>query len=165
MRIGIGYDLHRLVKGRPFIMGGITIESEWGPEGHSDGDALSHAIADALLGAACMGDIGIWFPPADAAFKNADSIELLKKVFDAVSEKGYRIENIDSNIICERPKLSPHYDSMRKRLAEALHLELDQVSVKAKTNEKLGEIGRSEAVAAQAIVLLSSKSFQAGSIQ
>lgn len=165
MRIGIGYDLHKLVKGRPFIMGGITIESEFGPEGHSDGDALCHAIADALLGASCMGDIGMWFPPGDATFKNANSIELLQKVFSKVSEHGYDIENIDSNIICEKPKLSPHYDAMRKRLADALNLDINKVSVKAKTHEKLGEIGRGEAVAAQAVVLITTKSSQAEGIR
>lgn len=165
MRIGIGYDLHKLVKGRPFIMGGITIESEFGPEGHSDGDALCHAIADALLGASCLGDIGMWFPPGDAAFKNANSIELLQKVYAEVSEQGFEIENIDSNIICEKPKLSPHYDAMRKRLADALNLDSNKVSVKAKTNEKLGEIGRGEAVAAQAVVLVSKKSSQAEGIR
>ncbi len=154
MRVGIGYDLHKLVSGRPFIMGGVTIESDCGPEGHSDGDALSHAIADALLGAACLGDIGMWFPPGDPKFKNADSLVLLKRVVDAVREKGYQIGNVDSVVICEKPKLSPHYDEMRRKLAAAMEIDVDQVSVKATTNEKLGEIGRGEAVAAQAIALI-----------
>ncbi|MBX9689660.1 MAG: 2-C-methyl-D-erythritol 2,4-cyclodiphosphate synthase [Candidatus Obscuribacterales bacterium] len=154
MRIGIGYDLHKLVSGRPFIMGGVKIESDKGPEGHSDGDALCHAIADALLGAACLGDIGLWFPPDDPKFEGADSIELLKKVAAAVKTKGYAISNIDSIVICEKPKISPHYEAMRARLADAMELSVDQVSVKATTNEKLGEIGAGLAVAAQAIVLL-----------
>lgn len=135
-------------------MGGVTIKSEFGPEGHSDGDALCHAIADALLGASALGDIGLWFPPEDPDFKNAKSLLLLEKIANAVREKGYKIANIDSIIICEKPKLSPHYEAMRLSLATALNLANDQVSVKSKTNEKLGEIGRSEAVAAQAIVLL-----------
>ena len=151
MRVGIGYDLHKLVSGRPFIMGGVTIESEKGPAGHSDGDALCHAIADALLGAACLGDIGVWFPPEDESYKGADSIVLLQKVASAVRDKGYRIINIDSIVICEKPKLKAHYPAMRKRLSDALEIELVALSVKAKTNEKLGEIGEGLAVAAQAI--------------
>lgn len=154
MRVGIGYDLHRLVSGRPFIMGGVSIESERGPEGHSDGDALCHAIADALLGAAAMGDIGLWFPPDDPKFKNADSIKLLGQIADAVRLKGYEIGNIDSIVICEKPKLSPHYASMRQKIADALSIDLENVSVKATTNEKLGEIGSGDAVAAQAIALI-----------
>lgn len=154
MRVGIGYDLHKLVSGRPFIMGGITIESDRGPEGHSDGDALSHAIVDALLGAANMGDIGIWFPPGDPRFKDSNSMDFLKKAAELVAEKGYQIGNIDSVIICEKPKLSPHYDMMRERIAEALSINIEQVSVKSKTNEKLGEIGSGDAVAAQAIACL-----------
>ena len=154
MRIGIGYDLHRLVSDRPFIMGGVTIEHDKGPEGHSDGDALCHAIADALLGAAGLGDIGLWFPPDDPKFKNAHSLSLLVKIALAVREKGYEIANIDSVVICEKPKLSPHYQLMRQRLAEVLGVGEDRVSVKATTNEKLGEIGSGLAVAAQAVALL-----------
>ncbi len=154
MRVGIGYDLHKLVEGRPFIMGGVKIDSEKGPEGHSDGDALSHAIADALLGAACLGDIGLWFSPDDPQFKNADSIELLKVIVAEVKKAGYQISNVDSVVICESPKLSPHYKEMRERLASVLGISTDQVSVKATTNEKLGEIGSGLALAAQAIVLL-----------
>jgi 2-C-methyl-D-erythritol 2,4-cyclodiphosphate synthase len=153
-RVGIGYDLHRLVSGRPFIMGGVSIDSDRGPEGHSDGDALCHAVADALLGAASLGDIGVWFPPDDPKLKNAHSLSLLVRVALAVREKGYSISNIDSTVICEKPKLSLHYDSMRERLAEALGLAPEQVSIKSKTNEQLGEIGRGEAVAAWAVVLL-----------
>lgn len=135
-------------------MGGVSIESERGPEGHSDGDALCHAIADALLGAAAMGDIGLWFPPDDPKFKNADSIKLLGQIADAVRLKGYEIGNIDSIVICEKPKLSPHYASMRQKIADALSIDLENVSVKATTNEKLGEIGSGDAVAAQAIALI-----------
>lgn len=154
MRVGIGYDLHRLVAGRPFIIGGITLESEFGPEGHSDGDALSHAITDALLGAAGLPDIGVWFPPGDAEFKNANSLKLLEKIVGEVNKQGYQIGNIDSVVICERPKLSPHYATIRKSLADAMSISENQISIKSKTNEKLGEIGRGEAIAAQAIVLL-----------
>lgn len=154
MRIGLGYDLHRLVKGRPFIIGGITLESEFGPEGHSDGDALSHAIIDALLGAAGLPDIGVWFPPGDEKYKNANSLKLLKRIVTEVEEKGFRIGNIDSVVICERPKLSPLYAVIRKSLSDAMGISENQISIKSKTNEKLGEIGRGEAIAAQAIVLL-----------
>lgn len=154
MRAGTGYDLHRLVIGRPFIIGGVKIDFDRGPEGHSDGDALCHAIADALLGAACLGDMGIWFPSDDAGLKNANSLDLLAEIAAAVKEKGYAIGNVDSTVICEKPKLSPYYDLMRQRISNALGTGIDQVSVKAKSNEKLGELGRGEAVAAQAIVLL-----------
>lgn len=154
MRVGLGFDLHRLVPGRPFIIGGVRIDCEFGPQGHSDGDALLHAIADALLGAAALGDIGQWFPADDPAYAGADSAGLLAKIGLAVAEKGLAIENIDSVIICEAPKLSPHYLKMRRRIADVLGLALDQVSVKATTNEGLGEIGRGEAVAAKAVVLL-----------
>ncbi len=156
VRVGIGYDLHKLVTGRPFIMGGVTIDSDKGPEGHSDGDALCHAIADALLGAACLGDIGLWFPPDDPQFKNANSLKLLSRVCDAVKEKGFKVGNVDSVVICEKPKLSPHYLQMRQMIAAALGVEVEQVSVKASTNEKLGEIGAGHAVAAQAVALIES---------
>jgi len=154
VRVGIGYDLHKLVSGRPFIMGGVTVEFEKGPLGHSDGDALCHAIADALLGAAGLGDIGIWFPPEDQKFKDAHSLSFLARIALAVREKGYEIANVDSVVICEKPKLSPHYPLMRQRLAEVLGISSDQVSVKATTTEKMGVIGSGDAVAAQAVVLL-----------
>lgn len=154
MRVGLGYDLHKLVAGRPFIIGGITLESEFGPEGHSDGDALCHAITDALLGAAGLPDIGVWFPPADAEFKNANSLKLLEKIVGEIYKLGFQIGNIDSVVVCERPKLSPHYASIRQSLAAAMGISENQISIKSKTNEKLGEIGRGEAIAAQAIALL-----------
>lgn len=156
MRVGIGFDLHKLVEGRRFVMGGVEIDFDKGPEGHSDGDALCHAIADALLGAACLGDIGMWFPPDDPQYKDSNSLKLLSKVAGEVSKAGYEISNVDSIVMCEKPKLSPHYEKMRQAIAQAIDVELAQVSVKATTYEKLGEIGRGEAVAAQAIVLLNS---------
>ncbi len=158
MRVGIGFDIHKLVEGRPFIMGGVNIPSEKGPEGHSDGDALCHAIADALLGAACLGDIGMWFPPDDPQYKGSNSLSLLAKVASGVAAEGYSISNIDSIVICEQPKISPHYEFMRRAIAGTVGVEISQVSVKATTYEKLGEIGRGEAVAAKAVVLLNSKS-------
>jgi 2-C-methyl-D-erythritol 2,4-cyclodiphosphate synthase len=154
LRVGLGYDLHRLVAGRPFIIGGITIETEFGPEGHSDGDALTHAITDALLGAAGLPDIGVWFPPDDTEFKNANSLKLLEKIVGEIDKNGYQIGNIDSVLICEKPKLSPHYAAIRKSLATVMEIGENQISIKSKTNEKLGEIGKGEAIAAQAIALL-----------
>lgn len=153
-RIGLGYDLHRLTEGRPFVMGGVHIPHHKGPLGHSDGDVLCHAIADALLGAAAMGDIGIWFPPGDPKFAGANSLELLKIVVGALSERGFSIINVDTVIVCEEPKISPHYNLMRTRLAVALGVEVDRVSVKATTNEGIGEIGTGEAVAAKAIAMI-----------
>lgn len=154
MRVGIGFDIHRLVEGRPFIMGGVEIASEKGPEGHSDGDALCHAIADALLGAASLGDIGMWFPPDDPQYGGANSLWLLSKVAEGVREKGYSISNVDSVVICEAPKLSSFFDEMRLALSGALGIDDTCVSVKATTYEGLGEIGRGEAVAAKAVALI-----------
>lgn len=155
MRIGEGFDIHRLVEGRRFVMGGVEIAHDRGPLGHSDGDALSHAIANALLGAAALGDIGQWFPPGDPEFAGADSLKLLSKVATAVKEAGYQIGNVDSTVMCERPKLSPHYGAMREKLALAMNIDKSQVSVKATTYEQMTEIGRGEAVAAKAIALIS----------
>ena len=154
MRIGNGYDIHRLVYGRPLILGGVRIPFELGLEGHSDGDAVCHAITDSLLGAAAMGDIGQWFPPDDPLYKGADSIELLKNVTKAVKDKGYAIGNIDCVIICERPKLSPHFTNIRSTLAAALGIPEEDVSVKARTTEGLGHIGAGEAIAVYSVVLL-----------
>lgn len=153
-RVGIGYDLHRVVEGRPLIIGGVTIPWDRGLSGHSDADVLCHAVTDALLGAAAMGDIGRWFPDTSADFKDADSVGLLKQVLAKVEAAGYRVVNLDANIIAEKPKMAPHIDAIRARLAECLGIGVDRVSVKAKTNEGVGPEGRGEAIAAQAIVLL-----------
>jgi 2-C-methyl-D-erythritol 2,4-cyclodiphosphate synthase len=154
LRIGNGFDIHRLVPGRKLILGGVEIPYELGLEGHSDGDALTHAIADSILGAAAMGDIGQWFPPDDESYRGANSIELLKKVVKSAKERGYAIGNVDCVIICECPKLSPHYQSMRASLSAALGVSEDCVSLKARTMEKLGAIGRGEAIAVESVVLL-----------
>lgn len=154
MRIGHGYDVHRLVAGRPLILGGVTIPFDQGLEGHSDGDALAHAIIDALLGAAALGDIGVYFPPGDPTFKNADSMGLLSKVIAQIHSLSYTVVNVDSTVICESPKLSPYFTSIRATLAKVLQIDAGQVSVKATTVEKLGYLGRGEAIAAQAVALL-----------
>lgn len=154
MRIGFGYDLHRLEPGRKLVLGGIEIPHDHGLVGHSDADALCHAITDALLGALALGDIGAHFPDTDPRYKDADSVKLLQHAAALLHEKGYRVINIDSNIIAERPRLRPHIDAMRERLAAALDLQLDQVSIKAKTNEGVGPEGRQEAISTQAVVLV-----------
>ena len=156
IRIGLGYDLHRLVEGRPLILGGVKVPSEKGLEGHSDADALAHAITDALLGAAALGNIGQHFPDTDPRYKNVDSIVLLGHAADMLRAHGYRIVNIDSNIVAQRPKLNPYLDAMRNRLSECLQLEVDRISVKAKTNERVGPEGREEAISTQAIALIES---------
>ncbi len=154
MRIGTGYDVHKLVSGRPLIIGGIEIDYHLGLEGHSDGDPLTHSIIDALLGAAALGDIGLHFPPGDPRFKDANSLALLENVYALLVARGYRIVNIDSTIICQSPKLSPFFDRMRAALATCLQLEVDALSIKATTTEKLGYIGRGEAIAAEAVALI-----------
>lgn len=156
MRVGIGYDLHRLEAGRPLILGGVEIPFDKGLAGHSDGDALAHAITDALLGAAALGNIGQHFPDTDPAYKNADSMALLSKASDLVRERGYTIGNLDANIIAQQPKLNPHLDAMRARLCEVLGIDIGRISVKAKTNELVGPEGRGEAMSTQAVVLLES---------
>jgi 2-C-methyl-D-erythritol 2,4-cyclodiphosphate synthase len=154
IRIGNGYDIHRLVPERPLILGGVRIEHELGLFGHSDADVLTHAIMDAMLGALSLGDIGHYFPPSDPQWKGADSLKLLAQVDQLIHSKGWKIGNIDSVIIAERPKLKPHIADMRDRLASVLHLQPDQVGVKATTNEKLDATGREEGIAAYAVVLL-----------
>lgn len=154
IRTGIGYDIHRLEAGRPLILGGITIPHSKGFVAHSDGDALCHAIADAMLGALALGDIGSHFPDTNPAYKGADSIVLLQHVHRLVQDRGWRVVNIDSNIVAQAPKLRPHIDAMRERLAAALDLPVDAVSVKARTNELVGPEGREEAISTQAVVLL-----------
>ncbi len=154
IRIGNGYDIHRLVPDRPLILGGVKIEHELGLLGHSDSDALTHAIMDAMLGALSLGDIGHYFPPTDDKWKGADSIELLKQVDKLIRDRGWQIGNLDTVVVAERPKLKPHIHAMRDRLAQALQLEPDQVGVKATTNEKLDATGREEGICAYAVVLL-----------
>lgn len=153
-RIGIGYDIHRLEEGRPLILGGVQIPHTKGFVAHSDGDALCHAITDAMLGALALGDIGSHFPDTDPQYKGADSVALMCAIAALIRKAGWEIVNIDSNIIAQAPKLRPHIGSIRIRLAEALSLPMDAVSVKARTNENVGPEGRQEAVSTQAIVLL-----------
>ena len=153
-RVGIGYDIHRLEENRDLIIGGINIPYEKGLYGHSDADVLIHAIIDALLGAAALPDIGTIFPDTDEQYKNADSTVLLKKVCEMVSDKGYRIGNIDSNIIAQAPKMMPHIPDMKKRLAEVIGTEIENISVKAKTNEKMDAVGEKKAIEANAVVIL-----------
>ena len=154
MRIGQGYDVHRLTEGRKLILGGVEIPYEKGLLGHSDADVLIHAVMDALLGAAALGDIGQHFPDTDPAYKGISSIELLGKVGAVLEEKGYVIENIDATIIAQRPKLASYRPQMEENIAEALHLDPFRVSVKATTEEGLGFTGSGEGIASQAITLL-----------
>lgn len=154
IRIGIGYDVHRLVSGRPLWLGGINIPHELGLDGHSDADVLIHAICDAMLGAAALGDIGQHFPDNDNRYKNIDSKILLRRCAELLREHGYRINNIDSIICAQRPKLAPHIDAMRTTLSEVLQLPMDSVSVKATTTERLGFEGREEGISAHAAVII-----------
>jgi 2-C-methyl-D-erythritol 2,4-cyclodiphosphate synthase len=154
-RIGIGYDTHRLVEGRPLILGGVKVESNRGADGHSDADALTHAIVDAILGAMCEGDIGLHFPDRDAKWKGASSLQLLARVMWLAGEKGMRVVNIDSNVLLEQPKLRPHIQSIRESLAAVVGIDSTYISIKAKTGEGMDAVGREEAITAQAIVLMS----------
>lgn len=154
LRIGQGFDLHRLVEGRKLILGGVHIPYEKGLLGHSDADVLIHAIIDALIGALALGDIGKLFPDTSAEFKDIDSTILLQKVMNVVLEKNYIINNLDSTIIIEQPKMRPYIDLMRKTLATILHIDIDKINIKAKTSEKIGIVGRGEAVIAEVVVLL-----------
>lgn len=153
-RIGLGYDIHRLTEGRDLIIGGVKLTHEKGLLGHSDADVLIHAIIDALLGALCLSDIGTLFPVTDNLYKNADSTVLLKNVFKLIKEKNYVIENIDSNIIAQRPKMMPYIPKMKEVLCNILEIENDQLSIKAKTNEKMDAVGQELAIEAQSVVLL-----------
>ena len=155
-RIGIGNDTHRLVSGRPLVLGGVLIPSERGADGHSDADALLHAIADAILGAICEGDLGVHFPDRDEQWKNADSLQLLSRVMWLARERGLHVVNLDATVMLEAPKLRPYVLSMRENISQVLELDVGCVSVKAKTGEGLGEIGLGQAVTAQAAVLMSS---------
>ena len=154
MRIGHGYDVHRLVEDRPLILGGVTVPHTHGLLGHSDADVLAHAIMDALLGAAALGDIGKLFPDSDPAFKGADSLFLAAEVAKRIRSAGYEIGNVDATVIAERPKLAPHIPLMRERIAAALGVAVDAVSVKATTEEGLGFSGKKEGIAAHAVCLL-----------
>ncbi|HKI45006.1 MAG TPA: 2-C-methyl-D-erythritol 2,4-cyclodiphosphate synthase [Balneolales bacterium] len=154
MRIGYGYDVHRLVSGRPLVLGGVTIPHEKGLEGHSDADALLHAITDALLGALALGDIGQHFPDNDPAYKQIDSRILLRKAYDLVRENGFLLANMDATLIAEQPKLMNYITDMRSAIADDLNCRIDQISVKATTSEKMGFAGREEGIAAMAVVLL-----------
>jgi 2-C-methyl-D-erythritol 2,4-cyclodiphosphate synthase len=154
VRVGIGYDVHRLVAGRPLLLGGVQIESELGLDGHSDADVALHAIMDALLGAAALGDIGQHFPPSDERWRGADSLDLLRRVVALLAERGYRAGNVDLTIVAERPRVGPHAALMRERIAAALGLTADGVSVKATTNERIGFVGRGEGIAALAVATI-----------
>ena len=154
IRVGEGWDTHALVEGRPLILGGVQIPFAKGLLGHSDADALLHAITDALFGAAAMGDIGTHFPDTDQAFKGADSLALLREAARLVRAKGYAIGNVDSTVIAQAPKLAPHVTAMRQNIAQALGIDLDCVNVKAKTAEKMGPVGEGRAMEARAVVLL-----------
>lgn len=154
LRIGNGYDIHRLVADRPLILGGVQIDHELGLLGHSDADVLTHAVMDAMLGALSLGDIGHYFPPSDPQWAGADSLQLLAEVNHLIRSKGWIISNLDSVIVAERPKLKPHLPAMRDRLATVLDIAPDQISVKATTNEQLGPVGREEGIAAYTVALL-----------
>ena len=154
IRTGLGWDVHRLVPGRPLILGGITVPSELGLEGHSDADILSHAITDAILGAAALGDIGMHFPDSDPRWKGCDSLLFLRHARDLAAQQGYRIVNVDATIILERPKLKDYRPAIRERVAQALGLELDRVSVKFKTAEQVGPVGERRSAESLALVTL-----------
>lgn len=156
MRIGTGYDVHKLVFGRKLILGGVEIPYEKGLLGHSDADVLLHAIMDALLGAAALGDIGKWFPDTDEAYKDADSMGLMERVREILEEHYFLIENVDATVIAQAPKLRPYIDQMRQNIAEALQIDISQVSVKATTEEHLGFTGRGEGISVQAAALITS---------
>jgi 2-C-methyl-D-erythritol 2,4-cyclodiphosphate synthase len=154
VRTGLGWDVHRITGGRPLILGGVTVAADFGLEGHSDADVLAHAITDAILGAAALGDIGMHFPDTDLRWQGADSIRFLRHARELAEERGYRIVNVDSTVILERPKLKDYRLPIREKLAQALGVELDRLSVKFKTAEKVGPVGEGRSAEAQAIVTL-----------
>jgi 2-C-methyl-D-erythritol 2,4-cyclodiphosphate synthase len=154
-RGGIGYDLHRLVEGRKLMVGGIEVPFEKGSQGHSDGDVLCHAIGDALLGAAGLGDIGIHFPDTDPKWKDASSLAFLEHIRGLLVNRRFRVIHLDAVVICERPKLGPHFPAMRTALAKALGIKSEEINLKAKTNEGVDAVGRGEAIAAHAVAMLS----------
>lgn len=154
MRVGIGYDSHRFIAGRPLVLGGVTIPHPLGLAGHSDADVVLHALGDALLGAAALGDIGAFFPDDDARFKDADSSELLRTIVTQVQAAGYRVGNVDMTILAEQPRVLPYINPMREHLAGLLQTRAADVSIKGKTNEKMGWLGRSEGIACLAVAVL-----------
>ena len=154
LRVGHGYDVHRLTEGRALILGGVTVPFDRGLLGHSDADVLTHALMDALLGAAALGDIGKLFPDSDAAYAGADSIALLERVTALLREHGWRVGNVDATVVAQAPRLAPYVPDMRRRLAEAMGLDVDCVSVKATTEERLGFTGSGEGMAAHAVALI-----------
>lgn len=157
-RVGEGHDTHRLVAGRPLMLGGVRIEHDRGLDGHSDADVLLHAITDAVVGAAGIGDIGEWYPNTDDAYKNADSAKLLSGVVDGMAERGWFVGNLDCTVFAERPKLSAHKKAMQERIAEILRIDSGNVNVKAKSGEAVGPVGREEAIRASAVVLIGKRS-------
>ena len=154
IRTGLGWDAHRLAAGRPLILGGVTVPSDLGLEGHSDADVLSHAITDAILGAAALGDIGMHFPDSDPRWKGANSLVFLRHAKELAAQRGYRIVNVDATIVLERPKLKEYRQAIRERIAETLELETDRVSVKFKTAEQVGPVGERRSAESQALVTL-----------
>ncbi len=154
LRVGMGYDIHRIAAGRPLVLGGVRIESDWGLEGHSDADVVLHAIGDALLGAVSLGDLGTHFPPGDPQWKGVSSLELLRLIAGKLLEARATIGNVDAMLVAEAPRIAPHRDAMRERIAEALGITPGQVSVKATTNEQLGALGRREGLAAMAVAMV-----------
>ena len=157
MRVGMGYDVHKLVEGRDLILGGVKIPHTLGLLGHSDADVLLHAIMDALLGAAALGDIGKHFPDTDPQYKGISSMVLLEHCYQLMNQEGYEINNLDSIIMCEAPKMAPHIQKMRENVASKLHCDISQINIKATRGEKLGFVGRQEGMVAQAVVLLRKK--------
>jgi 2-C-methyl-D-erythritol 2,4-cyclodiphosphate synthase len=153
-RVGFGTDIHRLVEGKPLILGGVQIESDLGAEGHSDADALTHAITDAILGALALGDIGTHFPPSDERWRNAESFVFLRFAVGEMKQHGYAVVNVDSTVHLEQPKLRPYIDEIRKGIADTLEVETNRISVKAKTGESVDAVGQRRAVRADAVVLL-----------
>lgn len=155
VRVGFGFDVHQLVENRPLVLGGVTIPHTKGALGHSDADVLIHAICDALLGAAGLKDIGYYFPDTSSEFKNIDSKILLRRVMDLLKERNYLVGNVDASLILEKPKIKPHIDEMRTVLSDILEIEVEDIAIKATTNEKMGYVGREEGVAAYAVALIS----------
>lgn len=156
MRSGVGYDSHRFAEGRRLVLGGVEIPNDRGLAGHSDADAVAHAVTDAILGAAALGDIGAHFPPNDPKWKDADSMDLLRAAVELLERHRFQVVNVDVTVICEAPKLAPHVQTMRSRLAAALRVGVERVSVKGKTNEGMGWIGRGEGIAAIAVAMIDS---------